>query len=83
VINEVDLAGASWHKSTRSDSQGGCVSVADLGTYCAVRDSKNIDQYFVVPMSSWRAFVADVKRGRFFEVEREILASPRLMAADT
>lgn len=65
MIIKMDLARADWRKSTRSDSQGSCVSVANLGTYCAVRDSKNIDRYFIVSLSSWRAFVAMVKCGEF------------------
>ncbi|MGN9836643.1 DUF397 domain-containing protein [Nonomuraea sp. H19] len=65
MINEADLARASWHKSTWSNEQGGCVSVANLGLHCAVRDSKNVDRYFVVSLSSWRAFVTGVKEGKF------------------
>ena len=75
MINEADLARASWHKSTWSQSQGGCVSVTHLGAHCAVRDSKNIDRYFVVPLSSWRAFIAGVKQGDFDQLGREVHAS--------
>ncbi|MFI6322722.1 DUF397 domain-containing protein [Nonomuraea sp. NPDC050556] len=57
---------SAWRKSTWSDgSGGGCVSVADLGDHCAVRDSVNPGPYFVVSKRSWRAFVAMVRQGAF------------------
>ncbi|WP_327087571.1 DUF397 domain-containing protein [Nonomuraea sp. NBC_01738] len=74
MINKADLARATWHKSTWSDQQGGCVSVASLGSHCAVRDSKNVDRYFVVSLSSWRVFVEAVKRGMFDPAGREVRA---------
>lgn len=37
----MDLAGATWRKSSRSGSQSDCVEVACTGTIGAVRDSKN------------------------------------------
>ncbi|MEU7916151.1 DUF397 domain-containing protein [Microbispora bryophytorum] len=61
-----DSAEFSWHKSTWSDNGGGgCVSVANLGDRCAIRDSRTAGPYFVVSMISWRAFVAAIKRGEF------------------
>lgn len=61
-----DSAEFSWRKSTWSEGGGGgCVSVAHLGDRCAVMDSRTPGPYFVVSMTSWRAFVAAVKRGEF------------------
>ncbi|GAA3444484.1 DUF397 domain-containing protein [Planomonospora venezuelensis] len=65
MINRAELAQAAWKKSAQSDQQGGCVSVANLGTHCAIRDSKNPGRWFLVSLPSWRAFVAGVKRGEF------------------
>ncbi|MFI7615323.1 DUF397 domain-containing protein [Nonomuraea terrae] len=59
-------AGSLWRKSSWSDNQGGCVTVANLGSHCAVKDSKDLDgEGFVVSKEAWRAFVAAVKRGEF------------------
>ncbi len=59
----MDLSGARWRKSTRSNGQGGnCVEVADnLPGVVAVRDSKDPSgPVLAFGPGSWRAFVARV-----------------------
>ncbi|MFE9652501.1 DUF397 domain-containing protein [Micromonospora sp. NPDC006431] len=59
----MDLSGARWRKSTRSNGQGGnCVEVADnLPGLVAVRDSKDPSgPVLVVSPDAWRVFVARV-----------------------
>jgi hypothetical protein len=60
----MDLARASWHKSTRSNANGACVEVADLAGTIGVRDSKDIDgRALAFEPASWSTFVAAVKAG--------------------
>ncbi|MER5457652.1 DUF397 domain-containing protein [Micromonospora sp. NPDC002389] len=59
----MELTGARWRKSTRSNGQGGaCVEVADnLSGVVAVRDSKDpAGPVLVFGPDSWRAFVAQL-----------------------
>ncbi|MGW0433387.1 DUF397 domain-containing protein [Micromonospora sp. NPDC003197] len=59
----MDLTGARWRKSTRSNGSGGaCVEVADnLSDVVGVRDSKDrTGPVLVFGPAAWRAFVADV-----------------------
>ncbi|MEU1754266.1 DUF397 domain-containing protein [Micromonospora matsumotoense] len=59
----MDLSGARWRKSSRSNGQGGaCVEVADnLAGVVAVRDSKDPDgPVLAFGPCAWRAFVAQV-----------------------
>lgn len=63
----VDLDGATWRKSTRSNASGDCVEVAFLsdGTV-AVRDTKDREGGTQIYMpTEWAAFVAGVKDGEF------------------
>ncbi|RQX05388.1 DUF397 domain-containing protein [Micromonospora inaquosa] len=56
----MELTGARWRKSTRSNGSGGaCVEVADnLPGLVAVRDSKDPGgPALVFPPDAWRAFV--------------------------
>ncbi|MFI6782136.1 DUF397 domain-containing protein [Micromonospora sp. NPDC050276] len=56
----MELTGARWRKSTRSNGSGGaCVEVADnLPGMVAVRDSKDpTGPVLVFPPDAWRAFV--------------------------
>ncbi|WP_433529435.1 DUF397 domain-containing protein [Micromonospora sp. CA-263727] len=56
----MDLTGARWRKSTRSNGGGGaCVEVADnLPGVVAVRDSKDpVGPVLAFAPESWRAFV--------------------------
>ena len=63
----MDLSGATWRKSTRSNGSGGnCVEVADLDGYRAVRDSKNpTGPALILTSASWHAFTASIRHGRF------------------
>lgn len=57
----MDLSGARWRKSTRSNGSGGaCVEVADnLPDLVAVRDSKDAaGPVLTFVPDAWRAFVA-------------------------
>ncbi|MEU5941583.1 DUF397 domain-containing protein [Micromonospora sp. NPDC047548] len=59
----MDLSGARWRKSTRSNGSGGaCVEVADnLPGVVAVRDSKDPSgPVLTFGPDAWRAFVARV-----------------------
>ncbi|MEU8155565.1 DUF397 domain-containing protein [Micromonospora sp. NPDC048986] len=56
----MELTGARWRKSTRSNGSGGaCVEVAsNLPGLVAVRDSKDpTGPLLVFPSGAWRAFV--------------------------
>lgn len=58
-----DLARAHWRKSTRSNSSGNCVEVADdLGEIIAIRDSKDPEgPALIVGPASFAAFTSAVK----------------------
>jgi hypothetical protein len=62
---DIHLTGASWHKSTYSNSGGACVEVAsDLPGIVAVRDSKDKDgPELSFPAEAWSAFTAGIKDG--------------------
>lgn len=63
MITEEKLRSAAWHKSSRSDSGGGCVSVATIGEYRAIRDTKNIDgPAIIVSCTAWTKFINKIKR---------------------
>ncbi|MFG1840940.1 DUF397 domain-containing protein [Micromonospora arida] len=55
----MELTGARWRKSSRSNQDGNCVEVAtNLGDVVGVRDSKDSDgPVLVVDAYSWRLFV--------------------------
>jgi hypothetical protein len=55
----LDLSRAVWRTSSHSGGNGSCVEVADLGTYIAVRDSKDRGgPALVFPVGAWRGFIA-------------------------
>ena len=62
---DVDLAGATWRKSTYSNGSGGeCVEVADLHSGQAVRDSKHPEgPILVITKGGWQAFVQGIQAG--------------------
>jgi hypothetical protein len=61
-----DLSHAPWRKARRSQHNGGCVEVANLGEVVAVRDSKRPEAgVHVVGRRAFAAFLADAKAGRF------------------
>jgi hypothetical protein len=61
------LAGATYHKSTRSTASGNCVEVAALpGGHRAVRDSKHpTGPALTFTASEWTAFTAGIRAGEF------------------
>lgn len=64
----IDLSQAAWRKATRSSSgNGGCVEIANnLPDIVAIRDSKRPeDGAHVVEPTTFAAFLADVKAGRY------------------
>ncbi|MFF0499606.1 DUF397 domain-containing protein [Nocardia aobensis] len=67
----VDLSGAQWFKSTRSDATKDCVEVAflDGGRVC-VRDSKNPNgPVLAFAPAEWDAFTSIVRNGGFAQAE--------------
>jgi len=61
-----ELAHATWHKATKSDTSNGCVEVAHVGSWTAVRDSKNPGS---VPLlftpHEWDCFLDGAVKGEF------------------
>ena len=53
-----------WRKSSRSTGGNDCVEVAQAGTSCLVRDSKNSDGHcLAIRPQAWAAFISDIKHG--------------------
>lgn len=66
VPGREELDRAAWFKASRSNTANGCVEVAHLADYTAVRDSKNPGgpvQLFTP--HEWECFVDGAKRGEF------------------
>jgi hypothetical protein len=55
-----------WRKSSRSTGGNDCVEVAQSGTSCLIRDSKNPDDgRLAVRPQTWAAFIRDIKQGAY------------------
>jgi Domain of unknown function (DUF397) len=55
-----------WRKSSHSGSGNNCIEVAPAAGGCAVRDSKDPHgARLAFAADAWKAFVADIKRGRY------------------
>ena len=51
-----------WRKSSHSTGGNDCVEVAQAGTSCVVRDSKDPDgTHLAVRPQAWAAFIGDIK----------------------
>jgi hypothetical protein len=55
-----------WRKSSRSTGGNDCVEVAQAGTSCLIRDSKNPDgTRLAVRPQAWAAFIGGIKHGAY------------------
>ena len=55
-----------WRKSSCSTGGNDCIEVAQAGTTCLVRDSKNPDAaHLAVQPQVWAAFTDDIKNGAY------------------
>ena len=55
-----------WRKSSRSTGGNDCVEVAQTGTSCQVRDSKNPGgARLAVGPQAWAAFIRDIKHSSY------------------
>jgi hypothetical protein len=65
-MQQPDLSGARWHKSSISGSGASCVEVAFVNDAVAVRDTKDREGgTLMFPREEWVTFVDGIKRGGF------------------
>jgi len=58
--------GADWRKSRHSMNQGNCIEVTSIAATVIVRDTAQAgDLILTYAAHGWRAFVAEVKAGKF------------------
>lgn len=65
---KLDLTGAAWKKSTRSNGAGACVEVAtNLSGVVAVRDTKDngTGPVLIFTPGEWDAFLGGTRDGEF------------------
>jgi hypothetical protein len=60
-----ELAQADWHKATKSNGATGCVEVAHLTDWIALRDSKNPDEVQLYTPFEWECFLDGIGKGEF------------------
>ncbi|GAA2628325.1 DUF397 domain-containing protein [Paractinoplanes durhamensis] len=63
---DVDLAGAEWRTSRKSQNNGGCVEYAQVGAFVAIRDSRNPDREpLIFDANEWDCFLDGAAKGEF------------------
>jgi Domain of unknown function (DUF397) len=66
VPGQEDLANATWFKARRSNGSNGCVEVAHLADWTAVRDSKNPGgPVHLYTEHEWECFLDGARNGEF------------------
>jgi hypothetical protein len=61
-----ELSGATWFKAQASNGGQGCVEVAHLARWTAVRDSKNPDgPVHLYTPHEWECFLSGARNGEF------------------
>lgn len=62
----LELSGAVWRKSQRSQDGGGCIEVANLGSHVAIRDSKDpLGPVLIFTAFEWVCFLDGATKGEF------------------
>ncbi|MEV4380813.1 DUF397 domain-containing protein [Streptosporangium sp. NPDC049644] len=65
-MQQPDLSGARWRKSSLSGSGPSCVEMAFVGNDVAVRDTKDRDGgTLIFSRTEWNTFIGNIKNGGF------------------
>lgn len=65
----IKTASATWRKSRRSQDNGACVEVANLGSTVGVRDSKDpMGPVLIFSRKEFAAFIDSAAKGEFTSV---------------